>query len=234
MQGLHSAHGVLQRAVARELRLKHTPTLEFVYDDTSERGMRIAELIDERGGRGVSRATASRPRAQLVLDALRDGERFVLTTHEHPDGDALGSLAAMQHVLCALGKDAVSFLSADEFPLPYEYRFLELPAARHAVPDDLEDRTVVFLDCGNIDRNPAEALKHGRADPQHRPPPRQHALRHRRPRRAGRVVHRRGDLGPDARPRRRAHAADGRGAVRRPGHRHRQVHVREHRRRART
>ena len=46
MQGLRSAHGLLQRAVARELRLKHTPTLEFVYDDTAERGMRIAELID--------------------------------------------------------------------------------------------------------------------------------------------------------------------------------------------
>jgi ribosome-binding factor A len=46
MQGLRSAHGILQRAVARELRTKYTPTLEFVYDDTSERGMRIAELID--------------------------------------------------------------------------------------------------------------------------------------------------------------------------------------------
>ena len=46
MQGLRSAHGILQRAVASELRLKHTPTLEFLYDDTSERGMRIAELID--------------------------------------------------------------------------------------------------------------------------------------------------------------------------------------------
>ena len=46
LEGLRSAHGVLQRAVARELRLKHTPTLEFVYDDTAERGFRIAELID--------------------------------------------------------------------------------------------------------------------------------------------------------------------------------------------
>ena len=50
MQGLRSAHGILQRAVARELRLKHTPTLEFLYDDTSERGMRIAELIDREAG----------------------------------------------------------------------------------------------------------------------------------------------------------------------------------------
>ena len=46
MEGLQSAHGVLQRTVARELRLKHTPTLEFVYDETTERGFRIAELID--------------------------------------------------------------------------------------------------------------------------------------------------------------------------------------------
>ena len=51
MQGLSSAHGILQRAVAQELRLKHTPTLEFLYDDTSERGMRIAELIDREAER---------------------------------------------------------------------------------------------------------------------------------------------------------------------------------------
>jgi ribosome-binding factor A len=50
LQGLESAHGVLQRVVARELRLKHTPTLEFVYDDTTERGFRIAELIDREAG----------------------------------------------------------------------------------------------------------------------------------------------------------------------------------------
>jgi bifunctional oligoribonuclease and PAP phosphatase NrnA len=97
---------------------------------------------------------------RLVIDELRSSERFVLTTHEHPDGDALGSLAAMQQVLCAMGKDAVSFLAAEEFPLPYEYRFLELPQLVTTVPDDVEDRTVIFLDCGNIDRNPATELKH--------------------------------------------------------------------------
>jgi ribosome-binding factor A len=51
LDGLRSAHGILQRAVASELRLKHTPALEFVYDDTSERGMRIAELIDREAER---------------------------------------------------------------------------------------------------------------------------------------------------------------------------------------
>ena len=47
MAGLESAHGVLQQAVATELRLKHTPTLQFVFDESIERGMRISELLDD-------------------------------------------------------------------------------------------------------------------------------------------------------------------------------------------
>jgi ribosome-binding factor A len=50
MQGLQSAHGILQRAVAGELRLKHTPTLSFEYDDSVDRGMRISELLEDHDG----------------------------------------------------------------------------------------------------------------------------------------------------------------------------------------
>jgi ribosome-binding factor A len=50
LEGLRSAHGFLQRKVATELRLKHTPTLTFVYDDTAERGQRLSELIDREVG----------------------------------------------------------------------------------------------------------------------------------------------------------------------------------------
>jgi len=50
LDGLRSAHGYLQRRVADELHLKHTPTLDFSYDDTSERGQRIGELIDREAG----------------------------------------------------------------------------------------------------------------------------------------------------------------------------------------
>jgi ribosome-binding factor A len=47
LAGLTSSHGVLQRGLAAELRMKHTPTLEFVYDESIDRGMRITELLDE-------------------------------------------------------------------------------------------------------------------------------------------------------------------------------------------
>jgi ribosome-binding factor A len=50
LDGLRSAHGYLQRRVADELRLKHTPTLDFVYDDTADRGQRIEELLDREAG----------------------------------------------------------------------------------------------------------------------------------------------------------------------------------------
>jgi len=45
MAGLRSAHGALQRRLARELRMKHTPTLEFLYDDTTDRAMHLEELL---------------------------------------------------------------------------------------------------------------------------------------------------------------------------------------------
>ena len=152
----------------------------------------------------------------------------MLTTHEHPDGDALGSLAAMQHVLDAMGKDAVSFMCALELPaalrvrVPRAAQAGDVRAGRRRGPD------------GDLPRlrqrrpQPGQRAQERPHDPQHRPPPRQHALRHRRPRGGGRVVHRGGHLGPDVRPRRGAHAPDGRGALRRPGHRHGPLHVREH------
>ena len=97
----------------------------------------------------------------LVAEEIRAGERFLLTTHENPDGDALGSLLATHRILEALGKDSVMFLAAKEFPLPVEYRFLPLEEVFHEPPADISDRVVIFLDCGNIDRMPVDFLQNG-------------------------------------------------------------------------
>jgi phosphoesterase RecJ-like protein len=94
-----------------------------------------------------------------VVEEITVGERFLLTTHENPDGDALGSLLATHNALRALGKDSVMFLAAKEFPLAVEYRFLPLEEVFHEPPADMADRTVIFLDCGNIDRMPVAFLK---------------------------------------------------------------------------
>jgi bifunctional oligoribonuclease and PAP phosphatase NrnA len=96
-----------------------------------------------------------------VLDELRAADKLLLTTHENPDGDALGSLRGTQLLMEALGKDAVMFLAANNFPLPHEYRHMPFDDVLNEPPDDLAERLVVFLDCGNIDRMPVDFLRDG-------------------------------------------------------------------------
>jgi len=98
---------------------------------------------------------------ELVLGRVRRDSAFVVATHEHPDGDALGSLIGMHGLLTALGKDSAMFISDSDLPLPREYRCPVLEHAIQAAPADIGERTVVMLDCGNIDRNPAAVLQHG-------------------------------------------------------------------------
>src|SRR6266581_1865177 len=63
-----------------------------------------------------------------VADTIRGHEQFVLTTHENPDGDALGSLLAAKLAFDQLGKDNVMVLHGDA-PLPGEYQFMPLARA---------------------------------------------------------------------------------------------------------
>jgi phosphoesterase RecJ-like protein len=94
-----------------------------------------------------------------ILEELRQSEKLLLTTHENPDGDALGSLLATHMILRLLGKDVVMFMASNEFPLPWEYRDMPFDGVLHEPPPDVDERTIVFLDCGNIDRMPVDWLQ---------------------------------------------------------------------------
>jgi phosphoesterase RecJ-like protein len=88
---------------------------------------------------------------EAVADAIRSHDRFLVSTHENPDGDALGSLLAAKLALDALGKDAVMYLSG-EAPLPREYAWMPLDDLRRSLPDDAAKRTLLALDCANESR----------------------------------------------------------------------------------
>ena len=94
-----------------------------------------------------------------VVEEIRQADKLLLTTHENPDGDALGSLLAMHWVLKQIGKDSVMYMSPDEFPLSHEYRDFTFDDLVGAPPDDIDERVVMFLDCGNIDRMPVDFLQ---------------------------------------------------------------------------
>jgi phosphoesterase RecJ-like protein len=107
----------------------------------------------------MSAVPATQATREQVLARIRQDSRFVLATHENPDGDALGSLVGMHGLLTALGKESAIFIAPDDLPLPDEYALFGLDGLTQAPPADVTERTVVFLDCGNIDRNSASVLR---------------------------------------------------------------------------
>jgi bifunctional oligoribonuclease and PAP phosphatase NrnA len=88
---------------------------------------------------------------QAVAAALREHDRFLVVTHENPDGDALGSLLATTLTLRELGKDVEMYLGGSG-SLPREYAFMRLDGLRRSLPDDLEQRVLVAVDCAKADR----------------------------------------------------------------------------------
>ena len=94
-----------------------------------------------------------------VVEALRSADRFLVTSHENPDGDALGSLLAMHLALLELGKDSVMVL-VGAAPLPGEYGFLELSdrGLLRELPADGDERVLVAVDCAQESRLTDERL----------------------------------------------------------------------------
>ncbi|MDP9307426.1 MAG: bifunctional oligoribonuclease/PAP phosphatase NrnA [Actinomycetota bacterium] len=86
-----------------------------------------------------------------VADAIRSHDRFLLVTHENPDGDALGSILATKLALDQLGKDSVMYLYGDA-PLPAEYSFMPLAELRRQLPADWRERVLIAVDCANESR----------------------------------------------------------------------------------
>src|SRR5579864_575632 len=86
-----------------------------------------------------------------VADAIRKNDRFVVVSHENPDGDSLGSLLAMTLALRQLRKEAVMYLSGDA-PLPREYGFMPFGDLTRDVPTDMGERVLIAVDCAKADR----------------------------------------------------------------------------------
>ena len=93
---------------------------------------------------------------KAIADALRRHDRFLVVTHENPDGDALGSLLAAALALRQLGKDAVMYLPG-RTPLPDEYGFMPLDDLVREPPDDASQRVLLAVDCAKEERIGDEA-----------------------------------------------------------------------------
>ena len=106
--------------------------------------------------------TTTQTEMRAVVAAVRGHDRFLVSTHENPDGDALGSLLAMHLALEQLGKDSVMYVDGPA-PLPGEYRFLALDDLRRALPPDHAERVLVAVDCAQESRLAAPSELRARA-----------------------------------------------------------------------
>ena len=95
-----------------------------------------------------------------MVEELRAAEKLLLTTHENPDGDALGSLLGDALDPRAARQGLADVHVAGRVPAAVGVpRTGPSTGLVGAPPEDVDERTVVFLDCGNIDRMPVDFLQ---------------------------------------------------------------------------
>jgi phosphoesterase RecJ-like protein len=98
-----------------------------------------------------------------VLSVIREKRRFLITSHQHPDGDSSGSALALQRILRHMGKDAL-VMNTD--PVPFNLKrmpLLENWVIRPGLPEDFPAGydAVFVLECPNMDRTGYPGLDRG-------------------------------------------------------------------------
>ncbi len=152
LKRLNKAAPFLQRELGQTLKLRQTPKLKFVHDDSFEKSARIDQLLGEIKDEDIMRKTSESPVAEIGR-LVAEAQSILVATHRNPDGDAIGSLLGMSAILSLLGKDHVTFCP-DEIPHVLTY----LPGLDQLVktldPEDRFDMTIL-LDTADVGLLPA-------------------------------------------------------------------------------
>ena len=85
-----------------------------------------------------------------IAAAIGGATKFVVASHENPDGDAIGSARAMEIILQERGVDVVTYIPGGV--IPQEYEFIRPDNLISTLPEDIHERTLIALDCGNASR----------------------------------------------------------------------------------
>jgi phosphoesterase RecJ-like protein len=85
-----------------------------------------------------------------IAAELRDAPKVLVATHENPDGDAIGSARAAELVLQHLGVDVAVYVPRGDVPDGYD--FVQPDRLLSSAPDDIDERLLLAVDCGNASR----------------------------------------------------------------------------------
>lgn len=101
-------------------------------------------------------SSASASPLHQIVDAIRGRQRFVISSHSRPDGDAIGSSLAMAYALRAMGKDAV-VVHADPAPPPL-MQFVGVPEITIATSVEGSFDAAIIMECGDLGRTGVSGL----------------------------------------------------------------------------
>ncbi len=140
VRGLTSAAGYLRRAVAGKLHLRHTPNLTFIGDDSIVSGTHIMELIEN-----VARDEEKKRNLDVdgVAEFLKTRDNVLIITHKSPDGDTVGSAAALAEILHSIGKTAYVYNNPE-----FTKKLLRYVKA-YIAPEGFAPSCVVAVDCAD-------------------------------------------------------------------------------------
>ncbi|MBQ9985453.1 MAG: 30S ribosome-binding factor RbfA [Oscillospiraceae bacterium] len=140
IKGLTAASGYLRREAARKLRLRYTPELTFIADDSIVSGTHIMELIDK-----TSRDDSKKRSLDVAgaAEFLKTRDDILILTHKSPDGDTVGSAVALAAILRASGKEAYVFENPE---FNKKLRKLVKP---YLAPEGFSPMCVAAVDCAD-------------------------------------------------------------------------------------
>ncbi len=153
---LRNASGWVRRELGQRIRMRYTPEVRFFPDDTLDTVYHL-ENVFERLHEEEKAAPFRRLTLAETLDELHGADSFLITCHDNPDGDAVGSVLALRLLLHALGKRQITVVCAD--PPPEVYRFLPGAEKWLGVADACEDvyDRAILLDACEFERTGAAA-----------------------------------------------------------------------------
>ena len=147
---LRNSAGWIRRELGKHLTTRVTPEIRFFPDETLDQVYHLQEIFDD-----IHRERKEKPMnhvdLETIVEEFREAQSFLLTAHNNPDGDAVGSMLALYHFLKALGKQDIACVLDDPVPKIYA----TLPGANTILrcEDDKPDYDLaVILDVSSFER----------------------------------------------------------------------------------
>ncbi len=149
---LQNSTGWVKSMIGQNLHLRYIPDIKFFPDDSLDRVYAMEEVFNK-----IHQGKAEQPFIHLdlktTIEEMQSAKRIMITTHERPDGDAIGSLLGLWYWLESQNKEVIPLI---EKPVPSMYSFLPRANQIHFLEDEnlpqIDVDTVVIVDVSSLNR----------------------------------------------------------------------------------